>query len=267
MDDDGQYLGRGGGHSLVLRVDVGGSGVISADIFRDTDYLTSTRTRSGQRVESATGSWAADFSTDQPTTGSGTVPGTITIAHGLEPTSELTVAIRPDVELAGLPAGEDVVVTVRRQSTELRELGLEIEREDGVDAPQPTEFAGMRVDERECFRRAGFAVSAVGAPTQIPRQVEPWDYSRMFTLLHDVMTAKGESNLSVAAWELHLLLLSSCTNSLLNGVMFDAAGVLPRQGSAVFLDTIRRHAAAHGEDPDRNAVRTIVQQIHRARTP
>ncbi|HEX6684675.1 MAG TPA: hypothetical protein VF062_17855, partial [Candidatus Limnocylindrales bacterium] len=264
MDYDGRYEGSGDSYSVALRIDVGGSGVISADIFRGTDYLTSVRTRWGLRCDSAIGRWAAEFSASVATTGSGLVAGTMTIAPNGEPSAGLIVTVRPDMDLPGLPAGQDAVVTVEWRGAEVRELGLEVETEEDVVAPGPTAFAGTDINERECLRRAGFAVRAVGAPGRIPRQAEPWDFSRMFTLLHDTMTARAQSDLSAAAWQLHLLLLSDSTLEGLQGIMFDGAGVLPRQGAAVFLDEIRAYAAAHHHNPDRNAIRTVVHELGHA---
>jgi hypothetical protein len=264
MNQDGRYEGSGGGLSVVLRVDAGGSGIISADLFQGSDYLTSTRTRPGPRVDSANGTWAAEFSAEQAPTGSGTVPGTISLAPVDEMAGALRLTVQPDLDVAGLAAGRKAEFTVARRSAELRELGLETETEQGVEVPRPVDFDGAGIDEQECFRRAGFAVSVVGAATAIPRQAEPWDRSRLFTLLHDTMTASARANLSSAAWRLHLLLLSSCSQTGLAGIMFDAAGLLPRQGCAVFLDTVRRYAAQHEEDPDRNAIRTIVHELGHA---
>jgi hypothetical protein len=261
MDYDGRYEGGNDAFFMVVRVDVGGSGVISADVFRGTEYLTSTRTRSGLVVESAAGTWPAEFSASQATTASGTVPGTITVTPSVDLPGALTACVRPDLDVAGLPGGTDVVVTLGRQGAEVRQLGVEIETEQGVGAPEPFAFAGTSVDVHECLRRAGFALTAVGAPTLIPRQDQPWDYSRMFTLLHDLMTAAARTNLSAAAWQMQLLMLSATTRAGLHGVMFDLAGLLPRQGCAVFLDEIRRHAAHQGQSPDRNAIRTIVHEI------
>jgi hypothetical protein len=260
-DHDGRYEGSDGELTVALRVDVGGFGVVSADLFRGTDHLTSTRTLPGQRVPAATGSWAAQFSTGTATTGSGAVPGTITVAPAAGPAGRLTVTIRPDLDLAGLPAGSEVTVTVDRRGAELRELGLETDTEVGVEPPEPVVFGAELVDERECLRRAGFAVSTTGQPTRIPRQDQPWDDSRLFTLLHDLMTGTAQADLSAAAWQQQLLLLSASTRPRLAGIMFDAAGLLPRQGCAVFMDAVRGHAASEDEDPDRNAIRTIVHEL------
>jgi hypothetical protein len=258
MDYNGRYEGRDGEFTLLLRVDIGGFGIVSADLFRGTDYLTSTRTLPGQWVGSATGCWAAQFSADRPTTGSGTVPGTITIT----PVDDrLTVTVRPDLAVAGLAAGQEATVTVDRLGPELREFGLETETEAGVEPPNPVVFDAKLVDERECLRRAGFAIRTTGQPTRIPRQDQRWDYSRLFTLLHDLMTDTAQADLSVAAWQQQLLLLSASTRPGLAGIMFDAAGLLPRQGCAVFMDAVRAHAAGQNEDPDRNAIRTIVHEL------
>jgi hypothetical protein len=150
----------------------------------------------------------------------------------------------------------------------VRDLGLEVEREVGVAPPVAVDVAGERVDERECLRRAGFAVSSVGAPTEIPRPLHPWDYSRVFTILHDLMTASARTDLAGPAWDLRVLLLSECSQPRLHGIMFDATGVLPRQGSAVFVNAIRAAAASRPADmcvdADRAVVRTIVHELGHA---
>jgi hypothetical protein len=111
-------------------------------------------------------------------------------------------------------------------------------------------------------------VSSVGAKTEIPRPTGPWDFSRVYTILHDLMTATARADLAGPAWELHLLLLSESSRVGLHGIMFDAAGVLPRQGSAVFVDAIRSDAATHPDlmciDADRAIIRTIVHELGHA---
>jgi len=75
------------------------------------------------------------------------------------------------------------------------------------------------------------------------------------------MAATADAPLSAAAWELHLLLLSATSRAGLLGIMFDTSSTLPRQGSAVFVDEIRRLVTA---ETDRKIVQTVVHELGHA---
>jgi hypothetical protein len=252
---DGRYQSIAGELAVLLRLDVKGAGVISADVSRGEDYLASVRTAPGIRVTALETGWAAVW---RDSLGTSTT-GTLSLAAVPDHADSLAVTLRADGPLNGLPAGVDLPVVVDRAGDELRELGLEIETEEGVAQPGPVTFQHAPIGIRESFRRAGFAVHDAGVPSTIPRRPEGWDYSTIFTALHDGMTAAARAGLTGPSWDLHLLLLSTCSRAGLMGIMFDPVGLLPRQGCAAFLDAIRQHA----DDglPERHVVRTAVHEL------
>ena len=253
---DGRYESHArGDFVVVLRVDLAGAGVVSADVGRGEDYLASVRTAPGIRVASSQGSWAALWRDSLGTTAT----GTLSLAAVPDRAETLTVTLRANQLLNGLPTGLDIVVVVDRAGEELRDLGLEIETEDGVAPPGAVTFHDAPMGIRDSLRRAGFAVHDAGAPSVLPRRPEGWDYSTVFTALHDGMTAAARVGLVGASWDLHLLLLSTCSRQGLMGIMFDPVGILPRQGCAAFLDAIRTHV---GDGlPERHVVRTAVHEL------
>lgn len=232
-----------------------GAGVVSVDVSRGEDYLASVRTAPGIRVASSQGSWAALW---RDSLGA-TATGTLSLAAVPEHAETLTVTLRADRLLNGLPTGVDIVAVVDWVGEELRELGLEIETEDGVGPPGAVTFHDAPMDIRESLRRAGFAVHDSGAPSVIPRRPEGWDYSTVYTILHDSMAAAARAGLVGASWDLHLLLLSTSSREDLSGIMFDPVGILPRQGCAAFLDAIRAHVS--DGRPERHVVRTAVHEL------
>jgi len=134
--DDGRYEGHDDRYSLVLRIDVGVAGVISGDIYLGAAYLASVRTAPGVRVTAAAGRWAA---VGQDELGA-TATGELAVAG----VADATVSIRLDQPLNGLPVDGEITIAVHRVAAELRELGVEVETEVGVQPPGPVLFQGYR---------------------------------------------------------------------------------------------------------------------------
>ncbi|MEV4010430.1 hypothetical protein AB0J35_08020 [Nonomuraea angiospora] len=258
MIRDGRYEGQSGGISVTLRVDADGSGVISADVFQVAAdgrkaYLASARTAPGTKVALDDGTWPAIWQAGptNKTTGS--------LALAQAQTDGVSVTFVLDAPLNGLPTRTEVVVPVERKDDALRELGLEIELEQNVPAPNPVIFQGVERTINGCLRGAGFAVKDVGRQSSIPAGIAgAWDDSLLYTMLSDLMLITGDASLRGRAWELHLLLLSRAAIPGLAGVMFDAEGLLQRQGAAVFT------AGFQGATRDQKIIRTIVHELGHA---
>ncbi|MFC5835935.1 hypothetical protein, partial [Nonomuraea insulae] len=258
MIRDGRYEGQADGISVALRVDAGGSGVISADVFRvppegPRRYLASGRTAPGTKVALDDGKWPAIWQAS-PTN---KTTGTLAVAPAQD--GGVTVTVTLDAPLNGLPVRTDVVVPVTHKDEAMRELGLEIELEQGVPAPSPVVFQGVERTINGCLQTAGFAVKEAGRRTTIPAGIAgTWDDSQIYTMLSDLMLISGEASLRASAWELHLLLLSKSAISGLLGVMFDGEGLLQRQGAAVFTSGLQ------GATRDQKIIRTIVHELGHA---
>jgi hypothetical protein len=260
---DGRYLGDNGDVRAELRIDAS-AGVVSGDLFlvrqAGDGYLASFRTSPEVAVEQVTGSWPATWQSADGTAAA----GQITVDPLPGDADAATVRLSYDKAVNGLPVGAPVTVVVRWTGPEFRELGVEIETEEGVRPPEPVQWNGAPIAFRECLQQAGFAVSDVGQPTGIPRQDDGWvwDESNIFSVLDDWMARSAQAPLDAPAWQAHLLLLSHATIKGLYGVMFDVAGGLPRQGCAVFVDAIR--AGTDEAEQNRRIIQTIVHELGHA---
>lgn len=255
---DGRYEGGDGTIEVVLRVDRGQLGVVSGDVRRDGGHVASVRTAPGVRVGNSAGPWPAVW---RHVTGESTT-GALSLAPVAGRNDALHVTLGLDQRLNGLPPGPGLAATVARTGGLPRELGLEVETETGVRPPAPVPFQGAALDKREALRAVGFALRDVGERTAIPRREDGWDYSDIFTVLHDLMTAKAQELPADPAWELRLLMLSRTNRPGLMGIMFDLTEPLPRQGAAVFVDEIRDHATE--DQADTKVVMTTLHEVGHA---
>ncbi|MFC4592098.1 zinc metalloprotease [Sphaerisporangium corydalis] len=262
---DGRYEGGDADIFVVLRMDAEGSGAASGDVHRDhdgeRDYVSSFRSAPGTRTPAEGGVLTAIWQD-----GAGqTTTGLVTVAGREDRPDAVDLTIHLDERLNGLPPGRDLTLTLDRVAAELRELGLEIETEDGVRSPSPVDFHGRPMTLRESLRAAGFAVGDAGEPTLIPRQDDGWDLSMSYTVLDDLMRTTAQSSVDDPRWELHLLMLGKAKAEpgagTLLGVMFDDAGVLPRQGCAIFAGSIRK---IFPDDPDRKTIKTVAHELGHA---
>lgn len=233
--EDGRYEGGTPEIFVDLRVDEDVSGIISADLFRHgaegKTYVGSIRTLPGVPVLRDEERWdliGADVDERE-------CLGELTLhVHGDDP-DILQASLYLDEPLKGIPSHKEVVFGLEFKSSQLRSLGLEIEREDGID-PLPTiDFEGEEVTFANCFQRAGFDVHDVGERSLIPKSNSKWG----MTQLHALMVDFAESDLSREAWKLNILLLNRASREGLLGVMFDDNDNLPRQGAAVFSGEVK----------------------------
>jgi hypothetical protein len=260
---DGRYEGDNGVVRADLRIDTP-AGVVSGDLFLigqlGDGYLASFRTDPGVTVTQPTGTWDAAWQIGDGTVGTASV--TIDPVAGDPATAALKLTY--DKAVNGLPVGAPVAVDVVWQAAEFRTLGIEVETEEGVVAPQPVQWDNAPRNYQECLGRAGFAVTPAGQPTGIPRQADgwQWDDSNVFGVLDDWMAWAAQAPLDAPAWQVHLMMLSKASVKGMYGVMFDIAGGLPRQGCAVFVDAIR--AATDPSEQDRRIIQTMVHEIGHA---
>lgn len=237
---DGRYEGSNGDFLIDVRIDVGESGVISADLFRaggpGHEHVASVRTEPGITVEQPDGTWGAFFQAYDDTT----APGEITVRPVPDDAGAATVTFRSQRALNVLPAGVEVVAVVQWKSAQFRRLGLEVETEEGVDVPESYVVNDRKVVFTDLLERAGFQVRPVGQPSLIQPNDDGWrwDESVVYGVLDDLMNRTAQASLRLPAWKLHLLRLGRPRKDGLYGVMFDLAERLPRQGCAVFVGEI-----------------------------
>ncbi|GAB7191542.1 hypothetical protein NUM3379_22500 [Kineococcus sp. NUM-3379] len=257
---DGRYLGTTGRWWVELRVDTAGGGLLSADL-HTTGADGRVRRLSGRSSGPAP---AATRSPRRPvrwSTGDGT-PRDGWIA--LTPSPDVPAAALARFHVEG-GEGEAVTVAARvaRTGGLLRDLGLEVEIEAGVEAPRRVVVDGEHLDVEECLRRSGFDVAPIGSPGRVEAPARGrWhtvDALEQLGRLHTTMAGSAQAPLDVAAWEAHLLLLSRSDREGLLGVMFDLEGPLPRQGAAVFLDEVR--AGREGADADRRVLQMLLHEL------
>lgn len=178
--------------------------------------------------------------------------------------------------------GERIETTLTWTGQCVRELGVEIEVENGRDREPKTLPAAtvgeVRHDWVNVLRAAGIEARQVGETTNISHDDvraslgirastsskadadSPWNAVEVLRGLHDLMRRSSQSDLSRPAWRSHLLVLSRSGRKGLLGLMFDVDGLLPRQGCAVFADEIR-DLLGTGERADFEVLRTVAHEI------
>jgi hypothetical protein len=262
---DGRFEGGNGVLLVELRVDAGGSAVLSGDVY-DTctpgvggGYVASVRTAPGVDFDGGPGPWPAAW---QDSTGA-TALGSVELAPVEDGGGEaVLVTLRTDARLTVLPPHTGIRVVVQRAGDELRRIGLEIETEDGVRLPDPVPFGAAQMTLREAFRAAGLAVHDAGRPSVVPAQAGGWDLTNTFSVLNDLMVENAQAALGAPSWDLHLLMLGTSTRDGLLGIMFDSADVLPRQGAAVFVGEIREKVAP--PEQNRKIIQTATHELGHA---
>lgn len=260
---DGRYLGNNGRWWVEVRVDIGGSGMVSADLHTDgadqQAFYASVRTLPGSRISSSVGEWAAIWVSAQGNEGT----GTLALRSTRGSTSSLTIELSWADDLDGLPDKPVIIAGAVKVSEELRSIGVETEVENGVLDPKSVRFKEVEIDAKECLRRAGFAVHEVGQRTTIPAREGGWNTSDIFSELNQVMRSTAQTSLGKPAWEVHLMLLSHTKRDGLFGLMFDPVDGLPRQGAAVFVDEIRKRVPQK-EEANRQIIQTVVHEMGHA---
>ncbi|WP_300039527.1 hypothetical protein [uncultured Roseobacter sp.] len=251
---DGRYLGGNHKLALDLRVDFQGSKVISGDLFGvsfgQRDFVTSFRTKPGLMVSvSDPQPWPVIYQTADHTT----VPGTLALTPGSAP-KQLKVTLYADGRVPGLPQRQRFDMSAEWSSTAMRQLGVELERERGTEAPPIFDKDGDEITYEKVFAKAGIEVVPAGTDSLIPREAPGWGTAE----LHALMVEMAEADTSRAAWRQQLLWLGKSKRPGLLGVMFDTSAVLPRQGTAVFDGEIRERVSTQTH---RKIIQTTAHEI------
>lgn len=256
---NGSYVGGNANVSVDLRVDLAEFGIISGDFygirFGRRDYLASFRTVSAAQAETCgcmrpAGAFFEDRDGHKST-------GNIDIRPGNAEGSVLVTAF-VDGDVQGLPTRQNFDVLAEWQSTNLRELSVELEMEQGTSPPPSYRVsADEEVTIGSAFRKAGFELRSAGQTTVIPKPSAGWGTQQ----LHALMKAIADSELSKPEWRQQLLWLGNPARRGLLGIMFDSTAMLPRQGTAVFDGEIRDFFP---NDPDRKVIQTAVHEIGHA---
>lgn len=258
---DGRYEGGNRELFVKLRLDETTSGVISADIYRvgfgARTYAVSIRTTPRVKISLTDGSWEIIGSDSEDRTST----GKLTLESQNIESSSITGFLALDSAVGGLPVGVAIYFAADWIDNTLRQVGLELEREDNVN-PLPTyDDDGQLVTVESAFKKAGIEITTAGLPSLIPNNLTPtngWGTSQLHALMEDF----AEASLLRATWELHLLLLSRSSRSGLLGVMFDSTPSLPRQGTAVFSDEIERFSSP--DEFPRKLIQTTMHELGHA---
>lgn len=261
---DGRYTGGTGPYRVDLRVDLTTDKRISGDVWN----ADPVRSASGGPFASfrTADNWQPDAIGIELTSDAGvTGEGRLEVNRSMGSKADVAVTICMDGCFGELPAGTTVGVELVWTGPELREVGLEMETEDGVEWPGEEPAAKMDsaavITVQECLRRAGFATRPIGSATAIPAKPGGWQESDIFAQLTEVMKNAAQAPLDETGFGIHLLRLSRTDRGRLMGIMFDLDSQA-RQGAAVFVDTIR--GLGPEEQTDRKIIQTAVHEIGHA---
>src|SRR5262249_22726333 len=143
---DGRYLGNDGRWCLELRIDAEGSRIISVDLHTQgadgREFFLSAATAPGVLDGPGYGPWMIDC-----VSGDGDrAEGTLTLDPQSDDLHILVARIQVRGDLGTMPEGATVALEAVRSGSALRQLGLEIESEEGVAAGTTATFEGRPVD-------------------------------------------------------------------------------------------------------------------------
>src|ERR1700754_171622 len=212
---DGRYDAGNDRLAIDLRVDAAVCGVISADVFRrvgdDVDYVASLRTPPGERIRAADGMCALGAQDEL----GATAGGRLTLVGDEDDPAAVHGTFRIDGTLNGLPARSDVTFEARWRSAALREVGVEVELEAGVEPIAPLAGADGEITFESCLAAAGIEVRRTGRTDVVPAAARPWVTGD----LHALMTSLAQAQPDRRAWQLQLLALSRATHPPRLGVV------------------------------------------------
>ena len=237
MPADGRYNVGNDLLTMELRVDVGGTNIVSGDLFAvaagHQEYVASFRSLPGSTIGPADNPLSIVLEDRDGKQAQGLIA--FTNDTGTEIVLELVV----DSQILALPVGQPAAFAGRFMDSSLRELGLEMESEIGIDPLPSYEFNGRTITVETCLEDAGFNVFNVGHRDQFPSPSSgKWDTSE----LHGLMSTYAQEPLDRKSWNLHLLMAQESTLNGLLGIMFDNddddLNQLPRQGVAIFQKLI-----------------------------
>ena len=258
----GRYNGIGADAAVDIRVDRE-LDIISGDIYAVSSrpastepaigYAASFRTVPGERLSRRLDASHAIFAQDDL---GGTSEGTLQLASVGDDTV-CTVELRQT--LNGLPGRQPLSVAVEHRGELLRSIGIEIDREDGVDPIGPVDDGPVERTIESVLEDAGLDPEIFTPDRLIPSKPGGWDTAELHALMVDV----AERPIDRRAWALGLLVLGRADQRMegLLGVMFDTTPHLPRQAAAVFATTIRERRPA---DAERKLIQTTAHELGHA---
>ncbi len=255
---DGRYAVANDALAVGLRIDLAGSNIISGDIFSTLggfrEYVASFRSEPGTEITPAVNPLeiVAEDRDGKHARGE--------LLFSSVGTTEVTMTLLLDAPLMALPVNQAMTFAGRFEGEAMRELGVELESEIGVDLLPEWDFNGEAMTVEKSFADAGFDFFNVGFRSQFPSPSSgQWDTSQ----LHGLMTQFAQEPIDRKSWNLHLLLLQESTMDGLLGVMFDSGerdvNQLPRQGAAVFQLPIKTRP-----DWQRKLIQTTVHELGHA---
>ena len=227
----GRFEGGDGQARIDLRVDAEEPGWVSGDIFRrgaDGDtWVASFRLAPG--VSGALGRTLAIVAEDRYGV---TAQGTVLLE---DDTGLLLLRLMLYARLDGLPYNRPIVMALAHAGPGMRRLGLEIERETGVDPLPAVPVDGVPISLEAVLAAAGYDVSTAGTADILPpAPSDGWGEKSLIDLMEDF----AQSDISAPGFALRVLLLSRSNRPGLLGIMFDHRDEMPRQGCAVFAHEI-----------------------------
>jgi hypothetical protein len=225
---------------MELRIDLTGCNIVSADLFAlasgHREYVASLRSVPGDLLSPQENPLSIVIEDRDGRQAGGW------LAFHSDTGSEVTLDLLVDGQILALPMGQPAAFAGRFVDCQMRELGIELESEQGIDALPAFLFEGRTVTMESCLEAAGLNVFNVGFRDQFPSPSSgEWDTSE----LHGLMSAYAQEPLDRKSWNLHLLMVQESTLDGLLGIMFDNENddlnQLPRQGAAIFQKPIRTY--------------------------
>ncbi|MEM7394485.1 MAG: acetyltransferase, partial [Verrucomicrobiota bacterium] len=252
---DGRYKAANDVLAMELRIDISGSGIVSADLFAASafhrEYVAGIRSRPGATLSRSSN--PLDI-VGEDIDGRRT-RGRLSIRESRE--GEIAVDLQLNESLRAMPAGHPFMLVGRFEHHRLREIGIEMEVERGADIGVSWPQDGENHTVFSCLERAGFDVYHVGHRDEIPHSIK-WDNAQ----LHGLMTDYADEPLDRKDWHLQLLMLKESAEDGLLGIMFDTAewdgNNLPRQGAAVFQTPIKNN---YPDDWPRKLIQTTTHEL------
>lgn len=252
---DGRYNTSNDVLDIELRVDLGICNVVSGDIFAKAighrEYVASFRSEPGALLGNDDNPLGILVEDREGKRSRGTLQ--VNSISG----DEITILLSAESAILALPVQQAVSLAGRLTDDSMRELGIELESENGTE-PLPTwDFDGQPITMETCFEAAGFNVFNVGFRNEIPSPPSGmWDTAE----LHGLMTQFAQEPMDRKSWHLHLLMVQQSTLDGLLGIMFDSGDLdlnhLPRQGAAVFQKPIKSYP-----DWQRKLIQTTVHEL------
>lgn len=270
LPTDGRYRFANEHLQIDLRIDLMGSNIISGDISAvhagHSEYLASFRSRPGLPLTNEINPLPVVIEDLE----NRRAQGRLIIKE--TQSDQITMALSVDAKIKALPIARPVFFIGSFLASSMREIGIELEAEEGVETTPDWDYEGRLVTIESVLEESGFDVYNVGQRDLIPTPASGnWDDSQ----LHGLMSSFAQEPLNRLNWHVHLLMLQKPRVSGLNGIMFDFGNAdlnnLPRQGVAIFqheimfpIDRLGNRSETPRADWKRKLIQTTVHEIGHA---